>query len=64
VPHWVNCFCVMEQVFPAPASADHKYRIVENMLTSDGVRTRLTNYTFPTLTLAREWIKMKEVTGT
>ena len=56
---WANNFAVMEQVWPL-VSSENKFRIVEHLITSDGIRTRLTNHTFQTLDEAKEWLKKKE----
>lgn len=49
-------FTVFEQVSPEPLSAN-RYRIVENIWTSDGMRSRITSQTFQTLDDAHKRIE-------
>jgi hypothetical protein len=59
VPANANNFAIMEQMWPEP-SRSNRFRVVEHVITSDGVRSRLTNTTFATLNEAKEFIRKKE----
>ena len=48
-----SCFTIVSQVEPY---TPRPYRIIENLPTCDGIRSRLTYFTFETLKAAREWI--------
>lgn len=47
-------FTVMEQMYPPP-NKGNRYRLVENVETIDGVRSRLTNECSDDLQMVKDW---------